>query len=78
MILSKTGYPEGEKLRAVWDCCHELYEKLGGKPPTRKQFYEEINKREADRKGISTHSRQWGDWMRHHGFRLNRLLDSKI
>ncbi len=48
---------------------HDLYENLGGIPPTRQQFYEEIERREPERKGISTHSRQWGEWMRHHGFR---------
>lgn len=67
MALSKEGYPHGPLLRGVWDCCYDLYEKLG-RAPSRREFYEEIAKREPDRIGISTHSRQWGEWMRHHDF----------
>lgn len=72
MSLSKADYPEGPLLRAVWDCCDELYLELGH-PPSRKQFIAEIEKREPERKGISTHSRQWGEWMRHHGFKSNEI-----
>ena len=67
MNLSKDGYPQGPLLRAVWECCDELYEKLG-RAPSRQEFYNEIDKREPHRIGISTHSRQWGEWMRHHNF----------
>ncbi|HHQ6628667.1 HNH endonuclease [Serratia fonticola] len=74
MSLSKTGYPDGERVRAVWDCCHDLYVQLG-RAPTSQEFKAEINRREPDRVGISTHSRQWGDWMRYHGFSSNTLLD---
>ncbi|HID8276293.1 MULTISPECIES: HNH endonuclease [unclassified Providencia] len=73
MGLSKEGYPKGVLVRAVWDCCHELYEQLG-RAPTRLEFMAEIHRREPARKGISTHSRQWGDWMRHHSFKSDILL----
>ena len=59
MNLSKDGYPQGPLLRAVWECCDELYEKLG-RASSRQEFYNEIDKREPHRIGISTHSRQWG------------------
>nr|WP_232489802.1 HNH endonuclease [Pectobacterium parmentieri] len=64
---SKDGYPQGSLVRAVWDCCDELYQKLG-RAPSRQEFDDEIGKREPHRIGISTHSRQWGEWMRHHNF----------
>ncbi|SQC94114.1 Uncharacterised protein [Cedecea neteri] len=73
MGLSKEGYPKGVLVRAVWDCCSELYEQLG-RAPTRQEFMAEIHRREPDRKGISTHSRQWGDWMRHHSFKSDISL----
>lgn len=62
---SKDGYPNGLLVRRVWDCCDELYMRLG-RAPSRHEFNEEIGKREPNRIGISTHSRQWGEWMRHH------------
>ncbi|WP_424634698.1 HNH endonuclease [Enterobacter hormaechei] len=67
MNLRKDGYPQGPLVRAVWECCDELYEKLG-RAPSRQEFNDEIGKREPHRIGISTHSRQWGEWMRHHNF----------
>ncbi|MEQ5072700.1 hypothetical protein ABN197_01920 [Providencia alcalifaciens] len=67
MNLSKDGYPLGLLVRAVWDCCDDLYEKLG-RAPSRHEFNDEIGKREPHRIGISTHSRQWGEWGRHHNF----------
>ncbi len=73
MGLSKDGYPKGLLVRAVWDCCNELYVQLG-RAPARQEFMAEIHRREPDRKGISTHSRQWGDWMRHHGFKSDISL----
>jgi len=69
LSLKKIGYPKGLLVRAVWECCDELYEKLN-RAPTRKEFYREMQKREPHRVGISTHSRQWGEWMRHHKFRI--------
>ncbi|WP_182057616.1 HNH endonuclease [Pantoea sp. ME81] len=75
MPLSKEDYPEGPLVRAVWDCCHELYTRLE-RPPTRQEFKAEINAREPERTGISTHSRQWGDWMRHHGFKSDSEMSS--
>jgi len=65
--LSKDGYPQGQLVLAVWDCCDDLYEKLD-RAPSRQEFNDEIGKREPHRIGISTHSRQWGEWMRHHHF----------
>lgn len=65
MTLSKDGYPVGLLIRAVWDCCDDLCAKLG-RPPGRQEFLAEISKREPERAGISTHSRQWGEWMRYH------------
>ncbi|WP_427034873.1 hypothetical protein ACNFZ6_16770 [Enterobacter hormaechei] len=67
MNLRKDGYPQGPLVRAVWECCDELYEKLG-RAPSRQEFNDEIGKREPHRIGVSTHSRQWGEWMRHHNF----------
>ena len=67
MNLSKDGYPLGSLVRAVWDCCDDLYEKLG-RAPSRHEFNDAIGKREPHRIGISTHSRQWGEWIRHHNF----------
>jgi len=56
MGLSKEGYPKGVLVRAVWDCCHELYEQLG-RAPTRLEFMAEIHRREPDRKGLArTHA----------------------
>lgn len=75
MELSKEGYPKGLLVRAVWDCCHELAEQLG-RAPARWEFMAEICRREPNRKGISTHSRQWGEWMRHHGFKSDVSLNS--
>lgn len=37
MIQNKDGYPQGALIRAVWDCCDELYQKLG-REPSRKEF----------------------------------------
>lgn len=76
MPLSKDDYPEGPLLRAVWDCCHELHGRLE-RPPTRQEFIAEINNREPERTGISTHSRQWGEWMRHHGFKSDIEANSQ-
>ena len=73
MIQNKDGYPQGALIRAVWDCCDELYQKLG-REPSRKEFNDEIGRREPHRIGISTHSRQWGEWMRHHNFSI-RVTD---
>lgn len=70
MSLNKKGYPQGTKVRAVWDCCDELYQKLG-RAPLGKELMEEMGRREPDRKKISTHHRQWGDWMRHHNLSAN-------
>ena len=70
MNHSKDNYPQGLLVRAVWDCCDELYQKLG-RAPSRQEFYNEIGKREPHRVGISTHSRQWGEWMRHHNLSTN-------
>lgn len=70
MIQNKDKYPKGPLVRAVWDCCDELYQKLG-REPSRKELHDEIGKREPHRTGISTHSRQWGEWMRHHNFSTN-------
>lgn len=67
MNLYKDGYPQGPLVRAVWECCDELYENLG-RAPSRQEFNDEIGKREPHRMGISTHSRQWGEWMRYHNF----------
>ena len=67
MELNKNGYPTGLLVRAVWDCCDDLYEKLG-RAPSRQEFNNEIRKREPHRTGISTHSRQWGEWIRFHNF----------
>ena len=70
MALSKDGYPQGPLVRAVWDCCDDLYAILG-RPPSHKEFYKEISAREPDRVGKSTHSRQWGEWMRHNKFTIS-------
>ncbi len=67
MNQNKDKYPQGPLVRAVWDCCDELYQKLE-RAPSRQEFNDEIGKREPHRIGISTHSRQWGEWMRHHNF----------
>lgn len=68
MKISKDNYPEGKKLRAVWECCYELYNKLG-RVPTVEEFNFRINSLEPERKGISTHHRQRIEWERRHGFR---------
>ena len=70
MALSKDGYPQGPLVRAVWDCCDDLYAILG-RPPSHKEFYKEMSAREPDRVGKSTHSRQWGEWMRHNKFTIS-------
>ncbi|MEW2741722.1 HNH endonuclease [Providencia sp. PROV130] len=77
MTINKDGYPSGLLIRAVWDCCYDLYQILG-RAPSRQEFYNEIGKREPDRIGISTHSRQWGEWMRHHNFSANTTDDENI
>lgn len=68
MKLSKDNYPKGEKLRAVWECCYNLYNSLG-RVPTSSEFRNKIAQLEPDRVNISTHNRQRLEWERHHGFR---------
>ena len=77
MKLSRERYPKGLLVRAVWDCCHQLHCQLG-RPPTRKEFINEMHLREPDRKGISTHLRQWGEWMRHHSFENEIVLSDHV
>ncbi|WP_173391608.1 HNH endonuclease [Tatumella saanichensis] len=64
-LRNKSGYPTGKLVRAVWDCCDDLFVKYG-RVPTRQEFKEEIAKREPERVGISTHSRQYGEWKNYH------------
>lgn len=65
MRQDKDGYPEGIRLRAVWDCCDDLYDKFG-RVPTIQEFKDEIARREPERIGKSTHHRQRLEWMRYH------------
>lgn len=74
MSLSKEGYPKGLLIRAVWDCCDDLYSQLN-RPPTHREFKDEIARREPGRVNKSTHSRQWVEWIRHHGFTSSGTLN---
>ncbi|MEE3649251.1 MULTISPECIES: HNH endonuclease [unclassified Brenneria] len=67
MSLSKKGYPNGPLIRAIWDCCDELYERLG-RVPARQELLREMNQWEPERAGRSTYGRQRIEWKLHHGF----------
>lgn len=54
-------------MRAIWDCCDELYLRLG-RVPERQELLLEMKLREPERAGLSTYGRQRIEWKLYHGY----------
>ncbi|EHZ3654911.1 HNH endonuclease [Escherichia coli] len=75
MSMRQKGYPNGPLVRAIWDCCDELYERLG-RVPERQELLQEMKLREPERAGLSTYGRQRIEWKLYHGFESTEKADS--